>query len=155
VAEERTIGREDEPAKAAADGRARLTCAALGAAVSVGLLLFYYLPGLRKTNDAGEIFFLMLIPAAALMLPWALLALLLRVKTVWILCGLLMIYVIGQTSVNLADRAEDDLPSIFEFFFTFVATLIYVGIATVIDLAIRGARRARRTSPTTSPTSDG
>lgn len=142
---QRTTGGEAEPSTAAAEGRARLISAALGAGVSVALLLLHYLPGLRKTSDAGEIFFLMVIPAGALVLPWALLALFLRVKTVWILCGLLMTYTIGDTSVDLANGRDDD-PSIFAFAITFIANLIYVGVATVIDLAIRGGRRARRAS---------
>ena len=89
------------------------------------------------------------VPAGVLMLPWALLALLLRVKTVWIPCGLLMLYTIGQTSVDLSDGVVGG-PSLLAFFLTFIVNLVFVGAALVIDLAIRGVRRARRTRSRTS-----
>ena len=141
MGEEQVSEREKALAAAASEGRVRLIFAAIGAAISVGVLLVYYLPGLRESNDGDDIFFLMVVPAAVLMLPWALLALLLRVKTVWIICGLLMIYLIADTSIDLNDGSGDDI-SIFAFFFTFIVNLFLVGIAMVIDLVIRGARRA-------------
>lgn len=115
--------------------------AGIGAALSIALVLIFYVPGMRDDNDVGDMIFLLALPCAALCFPFALLALVLRVKAVWIITGLLMMLPIATVGSDLMGGAEDEGMSLLALFLVFLGNLFIVGVAIVIDLAIRGAKR--------------
>lgn len=123
--------------------------AGVGAAASFGSLVVYYAPGLSD-EGVDDFLFLLAIPGAALAFPFLLLAVLLRVKTVWIVSGSLMLLLMVATAVDVVQGVEDE-PSLLVFAGTFFGNLIIVGLATVIDLAIRGGRKARRSLASRTP----
>lgn len=116
--------------------------AGIGAVASVALVFVYYIPGLAS-EGFGEVIFLLALPAVALAFPFLLLALVLRVKAVWIISGSLMLLMIGGTAIDVVGGVDDE-PSLLAFAGAFFFNLFNVVLATIIDLAVRGGRKARR-----------
>lgn len=119
---------------------ARHALALLGAVASVGLLAAYYVPGMRAENDLDGVVLLLSVPAAALSLPFVLLAVLLRVRAVWLTCGLLMLLTVASLATDLYGEPGDG-SSLLGFFLLFVLNLGLLGLGLVVDVAVRGARR--------------
>ena len=137
-----TGGSGTDTRRADKDRRARLIFAAVGAAIALVMLFAFYVPGMAKDdNDLG---LLLIFPAAALALPFALLALLLRVRIVWIACGLLMTFVAVSLGTDLFGGEDEGGVSLLVFFFMSLANFVIFGIALVADLALRGAKRVAK-----------
>lgn len=116
--------------------------AGIGAAASVALVFAYYIPGLAS-HELGEVIVLLAIPAAALAFPFLLLALVLRVKVVWIVSGSLMFFLLAGAAIDVFEGVEDE-PSLLAFAGTFFFNLFNVLVAAIVDVAIRGGRKAHR-----------
>ena len=127
---------------AAPDRRARLIFAAIGAALSIALVLIFYVPGMRDDNDLGDMVLLLALPCAALCFPFALLALVLRVKAVWIIAGVLMMFTVAAAGSDLIGGPKEG-GSLLWLFFVFLGNLFIVGVALVVDVAVRGAKKIR------------
>lgn len=105
-------------------------------------MLGYYLPGI---DDWGvdDIVIIFAVPTALMAAPFLLIAILLRVKVVWIFFGSIMLLQIGVAAVDVM-RADQEDPSLMVFLGTFFVNMTLLFFALLIDLAIRGGRLAIR-----------